>query len=611
MDINYAFAESVKVAIETWKDVLEQAKAAPMFPLEKFARRLSLLAPQYGDVEGYARLCEKADKLLGVRSGQQKIGELAFERAKAYSKAGRILDAIDQLHVAHESSLTRETALHTVFIPLFLSKMYSSIALFAAAKYYALASSYAAFRIGDEDLLPHVYRGLAETAASDHANGASLNFFLALEAVVFVASEFSTSGKAEVQDFEWSRLYFYASILAYGAHLVSKPLEKYITEELIPRLGIKEAYDAASGRLAHFYKGLDTYSDLAHKAIAEGIAPPFADTQSRRRLTWDQLGITWQVEWDSDYKTTATAEGFIALLQILLCDLRNVELSILRSNVVIRLKVHAGKLKIQDEPSNESVIRNIWLPEGAPQWVMGAATTVLKIVSAYPHEKFLAIIEQRMKLGLMNKINPHAPYEMLFQEFYPEEYYNKLHELSLNSLEFPSFEIKTHKELKGLDGLHKDYSEMKSKGAIKNRYQNAQRGLKYTLPRILKDQGVKLSIAELRKEGWKDWHILMAMFNIRANFAVQARIGNNEPERMTEEMKRLMNREEQESDPQPPPSLFTAKAMAMALKVYVPAALKTLGFYCWQQTPVHEAIREFLGRFNFWTDDIPHADPFA
>jgi hypothetical protein len=103
----------------------------------------------------------------------------------------------------------------------------------------------------------------------------------------------------------------------------------------------------------------------------------------------------------------------------------------------------------------------------------------------------------------------------------------------------------------------------------------------------------------------------MAMFNIRANFAVQARIGNNEPERMTEEMKRLMNREEQESDPQPPPSLFTAKAMAMALKVYVPAALKTLGFYCWQQTPVHEAIREFLGRFNFWTDDIPHADPFA
>ena len=427
---------------------------------------------------------------------------------------------------------------------------------------------------------------------------------------MFVATAFSSSGKCEVQDFEWSRLYFYASILAYGARLVGKPLGEYLEQEVIPGLGLKEDYDEIQEQLVQFYEPYKTYLDIAQKTTAEGIAPPFADTPSVRKLIWDQLGVTWQVEWHNDYKTTATAEGFVALLQILLCDLRQVELSVLRSEVVIRLKVHPGKLRIEDEPSNQCVIRDIWLPEGAPEWVMGAAATVLKVVSAYPHDKFLQILEGRMKMGLMSKINPHAPYEMLFRQFYSEEDFKKLHELSQDSVEISAFKIKTAKALNGLHGIHSEYVEAKSKAGIENRYKNALLGLKLTLPRILKAAEVRAAVEHLKKEGWRDWHILMAMFNIRANFVVRERVGNEDPEKMSKEFKELMNREEQKSDPQPPADLFTTGKLQEALKVYEPAALKTLGFHCWQETPVHAAIHEFLGRFNFWTDDIPHADPF-
>ena len=185
-------AKSAEGAFAIWRKMLKHARESPMFPLGRFARRLALLAPEYGEVGNYEKLSHETDKLLADRAGQQKIGEQAYERAKAYLRAERVLEAIDQLHIAHISSFTRETALYTVYIPLLLAKLYARISLFAAAKYYALASSYAALKIGDDDLRPHIYRGLAEAAASDHANGASLGFFLTLKAAVFVASNFST-----------------------------------------------------------------------------------------------------------------------------------------------------------------------------------------------------------------------------------------------------------------------------------------------------------------------------------------------------------------------------------------------------------------------------------
>ena len=49
----------------------------------------------------------------------------------------------------------------------------------------------------------------------------------------------------------------------------------------------------------------------------------------------------------------------------------------------------------------------------------------------------------------------------------------------------------------------------------------------------------------------------------------------------------------------------------MALKISQMATLKFLGLECHQQTPDFDAISDFLGyRFNYWTDDVEHENPF-
>ncbi|MDT7687885.1 MAG: hypothetical protein QOE46_644 [Acidobacteriota bacterium] len=41
------------------------------------------------------------------------------------------------------------------------------------------------------------------------------------------------------------------------------------------------------------------------------------------------------------------------------------------------------------------------------------------------------------------------------------------------------------------------------------------------------------------------------------------------------------------------------------------STIKVLGLECHQMTPDFEAIEHFLRyRYNFWSDDIPHKDPF-
>jgi hypothetical protein len=171
--------------------------------------------------------------------------------------------------------------------------------------------------------------------------------------------------------------------------------------------------------------------------------------------------------------------------------------------------------------------------------------------------------------------------------------------------------IETHEGLRGFLGTHGDYDPAKSRKAIENRYRNALRGLKVSLSRLLKYPPFRSIVNELRAEGWKDWHILLALFGVRLNFVVdQALEKTAGPEDRVKRTKELMDREEVASDPEPPVELFTSDKLRIALRMSKLSTLKTLGFHCWQQTPALDAIDQFLNRFNYWTDDVPHPDPF-
>ena len=52
---------------------------------------------------------------------------------------------------------------------------------------------------------------------------------------------------------------------------------------------------------------------------------------------WYELGILWRVNWINDYSTTSSAEEFIAILQIILADLVDVDLCLIETEVDITI----------------------------------------------------------------------------------------------------------------------------------------------------------------------------------------------------------------------------------------------------------------------------------
>jgi hypothetical protein len=117
-------------------------------------------------------------------------------------------------------------------------------------------------------------------------------------------------------------------------------------------------------------------------------------------------------------------------------------------------------------------------------------------------------------------------------------------------------------------------------------------------------------VAELRKQGWKDWHILQAVANVRLNYILNAAPGSPSLAELKMAGKSLFNREEQPADPVVPLERLTVAELERALTFSQASTLKALGFEAPHRTPNFSGLNRFLERFNYWTDDIPHSRIF-
>jgi hypothetical protein len=135
--------------------------------------------------------------------------------------------------------------------------------------------------------------------------------------------------------------------------------------------------------------------------------------------------------------------------------------------------------------------------------------------------------------------------------------------------------------------------------------------VKYTLPRLLADGPFISAAAKLRTEGWKDWHLLLAVANIRQNYVMHHLVGPaSSSEGYRAVAARIASKDEGESDPAPAAKLFTIDELRRALRLSQMSTLQSMGFECGQLTPNLVGIDRFLGRFNYWTDDLPHPPLF-
>lgn len=115
----------------------------------------------------------------------------------------------------------------------------------------------------------------------------------------------------------------------------------------------------------------------------------------------------------------------------------------------------------------------------------------------------------------------------------------------------------------------------------------------------------------LLAQGWKDWHVLLAIANIANNYRARVR-GQNiaSKEDLEGVQKRLLDsmfEEEKQDDPRPPPDEFTDEKMRFALDGAIMSGLKARGWVMKNPTPNFRGLRKFVAsRYKYFELDVEH-----
>jgi hypothetical protein len=135
--------------------------------------------------------------------------------------------------------------------------------------------------------------------------------------------------------------------------------------------------------------------------------------------------------------------------------------------------------------------------------------------------------------------------------------------------------------------------------------------LQSTLPALRTDIQFHETVRSLRAEGWLDWQILLAVFNLAKN----ARLSPIIAPHSSEEQKRLRKRflePEPPGDPIPP-QVFMAQRLRDVAAITLPSTLVNHWHLVLRQNPVDQAAlsRLLAVRYMYGQDDAPHADLFG
>src|SRR6266568_3637808 len=147
---------------------------------------------------------------------------------------------------------------------------------------------------------------------------------------------------------------------------------------------------------------------------------------------------------------------------------------------------------------------------------------------------------------------------------------------------------------------------------FEKRYRRFARPIERTVKRLASTSEFQVVVAALRADGWKDWHLLCAIFHITMNHRLSQRKIILSPEAEKAAIQRWFSLPEPEDALVVPLSEYTEENLRLQMTIYMSAFAETYGLELHQTTPDFSALEDFLKhRYNFWSDDIDHNDPFA
>ena len=617
------YDRKIDEGLDWWIKLTSLIKETPLFPLERFSDVLVAMIDFVGDNSKYEQLNQTIDSLLGERVGGFVVAEKCRDRAITYRKKGELLKSLRELHKVKVAWYAHETLYGSLLSMLLIAETYFDLGLIYAAKHYALAVAFIAQRAREEKEKVFIPRGLSALAEYEYSNGEWAHFLehanLSLKTLAIFTKGLDDENAGKI----YEKMTFYASLISTFTDIlennilstyVNNKIKEFDTEiatEIIEDL-IPLAKDSWSKKKTE---------EILQKIQSEFKNYPFNDVGKERTIKFSAFGTSWQFSWENNLVETAKSEQLISLLQILFAECIERDLFLLKSDVLIKISL-GSEYKIQNQHQEDRFVWLVVLPQKTPsnkeeidryhREALGIAIQIFSELSLLPRERIVRLLENLFEEGFINKAFAGNSYEVLFIDLVPKDLYEEILQLNkISYLENLKFANKTHKLLEWKDSVISTYNEKKSEELIRKRYKKSIIPISLTLQKLKNKPFFQETVKKLRLEGWKDWHILMAIAFITINYRVN-RLGYKDlDDSKKKSIEQMSLKETSKSIPVP---LVEFGEIELKNNLYM-SMLSTLKIFDLKYKPnllIKLALKEFLEkRCRYFSEDIPHEDFFS
>jgi hypothetical protein len=591
-------------------DVARQIPRAPLFPVAPVAEFFEMMSPFLVEHRLYRQIRDSLDAAVEETEGKSARGRRAWERANRMLESGQLLGALNEVQEAKLSWWKGDTVEHSVEMSMCISDLYSRLGLPLAAKQYALSAATLALSTTDPAVARFIPLAFMQASLCDYRSG----MWLSSAGLAKVALDAHSSLNEAPGDPDRH---------PYLTELVESQLHVYA----VARSSFPGCFLVVQPIISSLFGGewadqLEKTVDGMPDAIDHEASFTFADAGSDRTYRWKALGREWEVSCSNDRTSVLAAERFVAMLQIVLCEMAAYDPFFTpgRSKVKVLADVPKGGQPTQKgaaEVYNPGVLE-VHLtpvqhldPKTAHVEVSSAVLMTVYAASLRPGGQLREWFEKALDRGLWHKLLSSRPYDET------ADLLNEADIAAMAGLECAQpehHEFPESPELSAFEGYVEGFTAEQHAEINGRRYGSLIPATRHTVACLNKDENFRAAADQLRSEGWLDWHLLMAIANIVGNERLTREgffEGDWKKDLSGSSVMEMMTRPEQKQDVAPL-ELFTEADLRDALKIALPATLKVYGLEVHTNPIDFTSIFQFLGdRFGYWQDDIGHEDIFS
>lgn len=595
-----------------WGDLAAHLDDTPLFPVDRFATRVGVMAPLLLDQPGYREFIDAVDAGVARTSGAAAVAERARDRGLYLRRAGRTLDALHELHTAKVEWWKGDTLRGSLLSMLLIAGCYRELGMLHAAKYHALGVAYAAHGSGDEvvDLVAHGYLLASEC---DYAAGAWCS---AMELVDLGLNAQRVLVDLDVDETAADRRGIATIGLTLRMARQLAPRFVPFVEQIANRHGLLDDLNEIDKSVPP--EGRDV---LLERIDAQLYGRPLSDAGATRVIRFSALGTDWTITSSNRFEDARAAERLAAAAQVTLVELAQNDLCLIATRIRVRVEARDPNSDPRDviraKPSNDG---RDWLvrlvryedgtaldPESTQTELLSVISQILIDASLLPANEYFDRIEDGFRRGLTHKLGSVRPYDELGV---PRSIYDR----TPRAVVFPpfdpvAFQVAPADELQWRDDDGPTYHRSTALDLIRTRYERIPTMIPKALERLARDSGFVAIVAELRSRGWLDWHILQALVNYAMNkrFAAEGLDTSSTHEQRRSRMRELMDAGDELDETPSDLLLPTLQDLEFQGEIQLGVIVTVWELEIHQSTPDLPALRTFLERrYHYFEDDVEH-----